>query len=176
MPDIISPVVGWMSDRFGPKWLSAFGFIASIPPIVCMRFVTQSSIGHKVLLGALLVFTGVVQSFAYVPLMAEISYIIADKEKKTPGVFGKKGMYGVAYGLLNTFYALGGTVGSLMSGYLVDGKGWPTALWALGIWCATGALAVGLWVGGRLSMRSCRSKHREAADLSLDVDEGIARS
>lgn len=73
IPGFISPVVGWVCDRHGARWPSTAGFLASIPPVVCMRFVTEDTLAHKVLLGALLALLGVTLTFANTPLMAEIT-------------------------------------------------------------------------------------------------------
>lgn len=73
-------------------------------------------------------------------LMAAMTYAIDDKEAKQLGVWGEKGVYGSAYGLWTTCYALGGTIGSLMAGYLNDGPGWSTLTWSLAVWCAAGVV------------------------------------
>ena len=143
-----------MSDRYGAKWPSLAGFVASVPLLVCLRFVTENNIRHKVLLGALLALMGVTLTFSNVPLMAEITYAIEAEDRKAPGVWGEKGVYGIGYGLFCMAFALGSTIGSIMAGYIVAGQGWITATWALGIWCAGGAVVVLVWVGGEPPLRS----------------------
>lgn len=90
---------------------------------------------------------GVTLSFSNTPLMAEISYAIEAEEKAHPGVFGDQGAYGLGYGLFCTSFALGGTIGALMSGYVMAGEGWATLTWVLAVWMAGGAVVVGLWAG-----------------------------
>lgn len=148
IPAFISPVVGWMCDRYGARWPTTAGFAASIPVLVCLRFVTDNTTGHKVLLGALLALLGVTLTFANTPLMAEITYAIDAEEAASPGVFGAKGVYGLGYGLFCTSFALGGSAGSLMSGYVMDRNGWATLTWVLAVWMASGAVVVALGVGG----------------------------
>lgn len=121
---------------------------------MCLRFVTENTIAHKVLLGVLLGLIGVTLSFANTPLMAEITYAIEAEEAKTPGVFGTKGVYGLGYGLFCTSFALGGVVGSLMSGYVMAARGWGTLTWALAVWMAGGAVVVGLFAGARPALAS----------------------
>ena len=149
IPGFASPIVGWLSDRYGARWPSFAGFLASIPLLVCLRFVTEDTIGHKVLLCALLALLGLTLVFSNTPLMAEITYAIEAEEAKSPGIFGENGVYGLGYGLFCTAFALGGSIGSLMSGYIMAGAGWVTLTWALAILMAAGAVIVAFAVGGR---------------------------
>ncbi|PSR89040.1 major facilitator superfamily domain-containing protein, partial [Coniella lustricola] len=147
IPGFLSPLVGHLSDRYGARWPSFAGFLASIPILVCLRFVTSNTLDQKVLLAALLALMGVTLTFSNTPLMAEITYAIEAEEKKNPGVFGEAGVYGLGYGLFCTSFALGGTIGALLSGYVMAGAGWTTLTWALAIWMAGAAVVVGLWAG-----------------------------
>ncbi|KAM7200162.1 Major facilitator superfamily domain containing protein [Rhypophila sp. PSN 637] len=141
VPAFGSPLVGKLSDRYGAKWLSFAGFVTSVPPLVCLRFVTENTIQHKVLLCVLLTLLGVFMlTFANTPLLAEMTYAIEAKEHRRPGIWGEKGIYGIAYGLWTTAFALGGTIGSIMAGYINAGPGWGTLTWVLGLWSALGAI------------------------------------
>lgn len=164
IPGFGAPLVGVLADRYGARWPSLAGFVASVPLLVCLRFVTESSIGHKVLLGALLVLMGTTLTFCNTPLMAEITYAIEEKEARRPGMWGVNGVYGVGYGLFTTAFALGGTAGSLLSGYVVAGPGWGTATWALAIWCAAGVPVVALWVGGEPGKGSDGHRRQESGE------------
>ncbi|KAI0836752.1 MFS general substrate transporter [Hypoxylon sp. FL0890] len=150
IPGFLSPLVGWLSDRYGAKWPSFFGFCLCVPLLVCLRFVTESSIQHKILLGFLLALLGIALAFANVPLMAEITYVIEATEAAEPGVFGDKGVYGLGYGLFTMAFALGGVVGPLWAGYVVASAGWGTMTWSFAIWAASGALVIGIWLGGQV--------------------------
>ncbi len=150
LPTFISPWVGALTDRFGAKWFVFAGFAASIPLIICFRFVdNDDTIEYKILLGSLLAMSGVTLTFCNVPLMAEITFAIEAKESRNPGIWGENGAYGIGYGLYCTAFALGGTIGSLMAGYLKAKLGWDTMTWSLAIWCASGAIVTALWVGER---------------------------
>jgi MFS family permease len=167
VPGFFAPVVGALSDRYGAKWLSLFGFVASIPLFACLRFVTVNTLAQKVLLCVLLVLLGFTLTLSNTPLMAEITYAIDDKEKRHPGIWGEKGVYGIAYGLFTTAFALGGTVGSLMSGLIVADYGWVPVTWSLAIWYVAAIPVVAIWVGGRLG----RAKKPSAAEVqNLDVE------
>ncbi|KAL8392275.1 hypothetical protein RB595_002464 [Gaeumannomyces hyphopodioides] len=149
LPSLLSPVIGAISDKYGAKWPSFAGFFLSIPVLVCLRFAEiDSTLAQKVTLVALLTVLGMTMGMADSPLMAEITYAIQDAEAANPGMWGEKGVYGAAYGLFTTFYALGETCGGLMGGYLVSGVGWSTYTWAISLWCVVGSIAVVLYVGG----------------------------
>lgn len=147
IPGFVSPLVGWLSDRYGAKWPSFAGFVVTIPVLVCMRFIEENTTSQKVTFGALLALLGATLTCSNTPLMAEITYAIAAEEAKSPGVFGQKGVYGLGYGLFCTSFALGGSIGALMSGYVMAGAGWKTLMWALAVWTAGGAVVVGFFVG-----------------------------
>lgn len=141
VPGFASPLAGMLADRYGAKWPAVAGFALSIPPVVCLRLVTDNALGHKVLFCALLALLGItVLALANTPIMAATTYAIDDEEAKRPGVWGEKGVYGIAYGLWTTSFALGGTIGSLMAGYINDGPGWGTLTWTLALWCAAGVV------------------------------------
>ncbi|KAK3986317.1 major facilitator superfamily domain-containing protein [Cladorrhinum sp. PSN332] len=147
IPGFASPIVGKLADRHGAKWFSVVGFASSIPALVCLRFVTSDTLGHKVLLCALLTVLGVTLiTIANTPLMAEIGYAVEEREAKQPGIWGEKGVNGIAYGLFTTCFALGGTIGSLLAGYINAGPGWGPTTWSLGVLAALGAI-VSFWLG-----------------------------
>lgn len=145
IPGLISPLAGWLADKYGAKWPSFAGFVATVPILIAMRFVTENSIQHKILLVFLLALGGFTLPFSMTPLMAEISYVIEAKEAENPGVFGVNGVYGLAYGLFNVAFALGGIVGPLWAGYVVESVGWGTLTWNFGLWSASAAVVIFIW-------------------------------
>lgn len=140
VPGFISPGVGWLADRYGAKWPAVGGFCATVPLLVCLRFVDQNTLGDKVLLGALLALLGSAFTFANIPLMAEVSYVIDALAAAHPGIFGAKGIYGLGYGLWTMGFALGGTLGPLWSGYVLARAGWGTMGWSFAIWATSAAV------------------------------------
>lgn len=148
LPGFVSPFVGWLSDRYGAKWPSVSGFLATVPLLVCLRFVTENTIEQKVLLAALLALLGTALAFSNTPLMAEISYAIEAEEAANPGCFGEKGAFGVGYGLFTMAFALGGVVGPLWAGYVVASAGWGTMAWSFAVLAASAAGVGFIWLGG----------------------------
>ncbi|KAI3325842.1 MFS transporter-like protein [Xylariaceae sp. AK1471] len=145
IPGLIAPLAGWLSDKYGAKWPSFAGFVATVPILISLRFVTENTIQHKILLAFLLALAGFTLPFSMTPLMAEISYVIEAKEAEDPGVFGANGVYGLAYGLFNMAFALGGIIGPIWAGYVVASAGWGTLAWNFGLWSASAAVVVFFW-------------------------------
>jgi nitrate/nitrite transporter NarK len=173
VPGFLAPFFGILSDRFGAKWPALFGFVASIPLFVCLRFIIEDSLSQKVLLCVLLTLLGVTLFLSNTPLMAEITYAIDDKDKRHPGIWGERGVYGIAYGLFTTAFALGGTIGSIMSGEIVANSGWEPATWSLAIWYSAAVPVVAIWVGRRLGKPSKQSAPNVQSE---DVEAAISQS
>ncbi|KAI5923900.1 major facilitator superfamily domain-containing protein [Camillea tinctor] len=147
LPGFISPLAGWLADKYGARWISAFGFTCNVPLLICARFVSENTIQHKVLLGVLLALLGITLSCSNTPLMAEVSYAVEEKAAEEPGIFGKNGVYGLAYGIFSMAFALGGIIGPIWGGYVVEAAGWGTTGWTFALWSASAAIIVALWVG-----------------------------
>ncbi|TGO43622.1 hypothetical protein BOTNAR_1659g00020 [Botryotinia narcissicola] len=164
IPALVSPVAGWISDRYGTRWLAAISLLLVCPFLVCLRFVTHNTISQKILLVALLFGTGLCINIILAPAMAEIAYVIEAKEKKMPGIFGPSGAYAQAYGLSCLAFAAGGLVGSIWAGMIADRSGWSTVTWTLGLLSAVTVIPVVVWMGGRLQMGARREGDEETIE------------
>ncbi|CAO2658160.1 Nn.00g074200.m01.CDS01 [Neocucurbitaria sp. VM-36] len=152
IPGFLAPLFGWISDKYGGRYMVAIGFLCACPPLVALRFVDENTIQDKVLLCALLAVTGLFISLTFPPIMAEISSVVEAKEKSMlagghPG-FGPGGAYAQAYALFNVAFAAGCMVGPLAAGFIVQGEGWATMSWVLGLLSGTTSLPAVLWLGG----------------------------
>jgi len=165
LPCLIAPLVGWASDKYGPRWPATLGFITGLPFLVLLRLVTHDSIGQKVLLCALLALIGVSLNLMMPPLMAEITYVVEAKEKKTPGLFGRSGAYAQAYALFNCAFAGGALVGPIWAGFVEATSGWGTMSWSLGLLSGLSAIPIVIWTGGLITRPSARRDQEVAADL-----------
>ena len=58
LPTLGGPLVGWLCDRWGPRWITVAGCALTAPPVMAMQYVVGDSIGQKVLLCALLTICG----------------------------------------------------------------------------------------------------------------------
>ncbi|KAF2150252.1 MFS general substrate transporter [Myriangium duriaei CBS 260.36] len=166
VPAVCAPLVGWMADRWGPRYLTAGGFLACAPFIILLRLITENTIDHKVLFCALLALLGTALTFALTPIMAEITYCVEAMVAKAPkGTFGEKGAMAQAYGLFNMAFAAGSMLGPLLGGLIVEGAGWKVATLVLGILSAVWAVPTWYWTGG--SWRRQRNKKRQENDTEM---------
>ncbi|KFA63558.1 hypothetical protein S40285_00352 [Stachybotrys chlorohalonatus IBT 40285] len=149
LPAFLSPLVGILGDRYGPKWLSAGGFLLATPFLVCLRFVTDDSMEHRVMLCGLLVGVGIAIALVFGPLMAEITWSVEAGEHES-GV----APYALAYGLYNMAYSGGAICGPLLGGFIRDTAGWPTVGWVLGLITFVTAVTQALWIGGPLKKKA----------------------
>lgn len=161
IPTFVAPLLGWLSDKFGGRYFVVVGFLTAVPPLVCLRFVKDNSIGDKVLLCVLLAVVGLSFALTFPPIMAEISGVVEAKEKSMlvkghPG-FGKGGAYAQAYALFNVAFAAGCMVGPLLAGFVAEARGWGTMAWVLGLLSGAGAIPAFLWLGGWFFQKAERS-------------------
>ncbi|KAF2197813.1 MFS general substrate transporter [Delitschia confertaspora ATCC 74209] len=152
IPSFIEPLVGYITDRIGPRYPAAFGFLLAVPPFVCLRYVTDNTIRDKVLICALLGIIGLALALTFPPFMAEISAVVAGKQakmlEKGEKGYGEGGAYAQAYGLFNMAFAGGCLVGPLLAGFVVENRGWGTMSWVLGLLAGVTAIPTFLWMGG----------------------------
>lgn len=58
IPGFFGPVAGKAWDRWKSPWIPVIGFLSAVPPLIMMRFVTNDSTLHKILLCGLLTLVG----------------------------------------------------------------------------------------------------------------------
>lgn len=159
IPTLLSPIIGYLGDKYGGRWFSAAGYFLACPMFVLLRLVNHNSIRQKVLLIVLLVFIGLAMTLSFPVIMAEITHIVAAKELSRPkGSYGKGGAYAQAYGLFNMGFALGTLVGPIWAGLIKQNYGWGTATWTLGLLSGVTTVPCLIWVDG--SIRKMRMKVR----------------
>lgn len=163
----LGPIFGSLSDKYGPRWFAAAGFVAACPPLILLRFVREDTLQQKVLLCALLALIGLTLTLVLTPEMAEIAYAVEAKAKRhPPGFFGKNGAMAQAYSLFNMAWAAGCLVGPLLAGLVNQNAGWAVTTLILGILSVVTAIPTVIWTGG--SIWKARRANREHTDRHED--------
>jgi MFS family permease len=157
LPTFLAPLVGWLSDKHGPRWFSVAGFLLTAPVFALFRFVDHGGIDQIVLMCALMLLLGITLTLMVTPIMAEFLYVVEAKERKTPGIYGKNGAYAQAYALLITSFAIGNMAGPIWSGFVVSAAGWKTMSWSLALLSFVSTIPVFIWSGGFIARRADRS-------------------
>lgn len=147
---IVSPVSGWLVDKYGPRWPTVAGFIVLVPSQAALCFVTHNSLGQKALLCALLGLIGIGLAFALTPLLTEITSVVEFEEKKQPGIFGKTGAVAQAYGLFNFSWALGSMIGPIWAGFMKRNVNWTWMTLSFALLSFVTTFPIAFWTGGSI--------------------------
>ncbi|KAF7541196.1 hypothetical protein G7Z17_g12025 [Cylindrodendrum hubeiense] len=138
----------YTGDRYGPKWLATFGFFFATPFLICLRFVSEDTMAHKVMLCGLLVGIGIAMACVFGPLMAEINWAVQGDEDDSGEV-----PVAQAYGLYNMAFSGGTMLGPIMGGLIRDSAGWGACGWSLGLVSFVSAVPQLIWTGGPLGAK-----------------------
>ncbi|CAN6609526.1 hypothetical protein TRVA0_004S01332 [Trichomonascus vanleenenianus] len=133
VPAVLEPAVGWLSDRFGPKYISALGYLLNGMFLTLLRVPDHHNVGQIVLFVALLALIGVSFTLIFSPMLGDLSTVVAEIEAQTPGAFGPGRGFGQAYALFNCAFSLGALVGPFVAGAIMEHRGWPMTSLTLGI-------------------------------------------
>ncbi|KAL9066790.1 MAG: hypothetical protein Q9157_007017 [Trypethelium eluteriae] len=170
IPTLVSPLIGKLSDRHGPRWFVTAGFVINTPFLVLLRYVTHDSLSQKVLLCALLFFVGLSTTLVFAPISAEITHVVEAKEKKSPGLYGTNGAMAQAYGLFNMAWAGGTLVGPVWAGMVKERAGWGTMAWSLALLSFVTAFPTAVWTGGLITRPVRRSMAQQQNSAPLNAE------
>jgi MFS family permease len=167
IPSFLGPLVGYFTDRYGPRWIAALGLVLSLPGWVLLRLIDHDNVRQVVLLCALLVVLGVGGALILTSLISEFSKVCDAKERQDPSLFGNRSAYAQSYGIFNVAWAAGSLIGPLWAAGVLDAVGWKTMTWTLGLLNAVSVVPIILYSGGYVRRR----KHEQqspngAADSS----------
>ncbi|KAF9571796.1 hypothetical protein EC968_010667 [Mortierella alpina] len=111
LPTIISPLAGWISDRYGAK------ILCSTAVFMCGCFMLILSIENKPLWGIVLtlVAIGLSTSSFIAPVLGEISAVVRRS--------GDKAAYARAFAIFNMSFSFGMLIGPIMAGYIYEKHG-----------------------------------------------------
>lgn len=149
-PTFVGPLIGYWTDKYGPRWFAASGLLFCVPFWVLLRLVDHDSTNQIVLLCALLVLLGAATTLVMISLMAEFSKVCDAKVRQDPNLFAGKSAYAQSYSIFNVAWAAGSLLGPLIAGAIKQSSGWKTMTWAMALWCAVGVLPTVIWSGGRI--------------------------
>lgn len=152
VPHTLSPVAGSIMDKYPElcRYITGGAFLSSVPTLVLLRLVTDNSIGHKVLLCALLTPIGVCIAIAMPAFFGEALRVVGDMEHQAPHIFGKGGAVALAFGLVNIGFASGSIAGPFFAGFIRQQASWGTMGWALGLVTGVSSLPILAFMGGRI--------------------------
>ena len=143
------PATGRLSDKVGAKIAVCFGFGTAAPLLILLRLVDHDSKAMLALLCCLTLLLGVSLNMILTPSWSDASYTVDEIMHNEPGIFGTKGAYAQAFGLMNMAYATGSLVGPLLGGFLVENVGWNDLTLGTGIFCALCVVPCLFATGGR---------------------------
>ncbi|TVY80749.1 putative MFS-type transporter, partial [Lachnellula suecica] len=140
IPALAGPLVGKITDHFGPKWIAVSGCALTSIPLFLMRLVEENTTSHKVILGGLLVLTGLTNILIVAPVGSDLSTAVEKMDEDDPGVFGPGGAYGQVFALFNCAMAAATMFGPVVFGAMADGLGWKWMTVGMGIFSISGAI------------------------------------
>ncbi|KAF9111964.1 hypothetical protein BGX27_004185 [Mortierella sp. AM989] len=152
-PTIISPLAGWVSDRYGARYL------CSAAVTVCGCFMLVLSIENKSLWAIILTLIGIgfsTSSFI-APVLGEISAVV----RRT----GDKAAYARAFAIFNIAFSFGMLIGPILAGFIYNKHGFK---WnCITIACVLFAFVPMMlfWMGDR------KAKNEDVAMYELEEEE-----
>ncbi|KAF9584818.1 hypothetical protein BGW38_005067 [Lunasporangiospora selenospora] len=137
MPTIVSPLAGWISDRYGAKIL-CFSAVT-----LCGCFMLILSIKDKPLWGITLTLVGVGLATAsfIAPVLGEISAVV----RRT----GDRDGFARAFAIFNMSFSFGMLVGPILAGYIYGKHGFSVNNITTACFLFAALPIIGLWIGGR---------------------------
>ena len=155
VPMFLAPLSGWITDRVGPKWPAVGGLILLSSMIFLLRIIKADTSHSFFKLSTLLCVVGLGFSQAMPALQTEITAATKEIEDGTPGIFGQRGAYAQAYGLMNAAFACGSMVGPIYTGFVRVWLGWSAVTLSMSILAAIVLLCTIAITGGhgRLAQR-----------------------
>ncbi|KAL9099747.1 MAG: hypothetical protein Q9163_004792, partial [Psora crenata] len=159
VPTLAAPLTGMLSDRYGPRWVAAAGFMLVSAMLASLPLVHYDSVSQRVLLCVLLTVLGkhvrrhdscsvneLTLGFAFSltipPLAADLASAVEHITKENPGIAGKAGAYGQAFSLLNCGISAGVLAGPSLAGFLHETFGWSIMARSLAVLSASAILPI----------------------------------
>lgn len=156
----ISPLAGWLCDRFGPKIPAVAGLLFSVPFLILLR-IPHASPDHQTdqvaILCVILALLGLTPAFQPLTPGATLTFVIPPSMSEIALIAGEHGgAYGQAYGLFNVAFSGGFLVGPLWGGFVTERAGWGVMVGSLAGLAGISVIPVAVWTGGWLSWGDMR--------------------
>ncbi|OQE44125.1 hypothetical protein PENCOP_c002G06311 [Penicillium coprophilum] len=133
IPSFLGPFVGMISDKYGVRLVSTFGFTLGTVAVGFLALIQHDNTVNKVIACVLLVFIGIGLNTSLTPLVTELPRIVNVLQKEQPDIYGDKSAVTEAYMLLDAAFGAGTVLGPLLSELAYETLGWTgcTAMLAL---------------------------------------------
>ncbi|ANB12096.1 membrane transporter [Sugiyamaella lignohabitans] len=148
-PMVLEPVCGYVSDKYGGRYLVTAGFIWICPSLMLMWIPHENTTGHIVMFIAFLVMVGIGFTLVFTPLMAEMTNAVNEIDRANPGTLGGGKGFAQAYGLVNIASSLGQIVGPYQGGAVMSRYGWGINVLIMGLLALVAAVPGFLLTGGK---------------------------
>ncbi|KAI4157972.1 MAG: hypothetical protein LQ342_007866 [Letrouitia transgressa] len=168
IPSVFAPVVGYLSDRYSPRWITGSLFMIAVPALVLLRFVQKPSMGDISLLLVSLVVLGFTVNCVMSPLIVDLTNAVEDFEQDHPEMFQKAGPYARVYGMMVFSFAAGTMLGPTLGAYIHRHADWPALALFLGLLSASEGLVALLFTDGFILSKRDKGK-REAGGVVARV-------
>jgi len=150
---LLGPVFGWCVDHYGTRLFSVLGFTLLVPTLALLRLTTDGSVTDKLdnprhiaLYAGLLAANGVGLAITNSPAIVESGNIVEKYWKANEDVF-EQAPYAQLYGITNTMFCAGLTVGPLFAGHLREKIGYGNMNAVLAGACALTAIQAAFTMG-----------------------------
>ena len=117
------------------------------PSLICLRFVKENHLPHKVILCVLLASVGVCLELSESALLAEIRRGLEDMEEEDPGIFGDQVAVTQVFGLQSMVYFGRSALGPIAGGLVAAECGWKVMTLGLGVLSLVNSVPM-LWLSG----------------------------
>jgi len=141
------PIAGYLTDKFGTKLPTVFGFTMLVPVLVCIRFVQPGGAKEVAVYATLLVLVGIGITSPGAASVVEAGTVVERYYKANLNFFGETGPYAQLYGVNSMVVSLGFTIGPLFAGGLKESIGYGNMNALLALLCGISAILSGLYIG-----------------------------
>lgn len=144
---LLSPIAGWLVDRYGPKPVAVIGYGYLVPILILLRLVHRGGTSQIIQYCVLLALCGLGLGVIGSPALVEASYVVQQYHKTNPDFFGANGPYAQLYGMNSLVFCVGLTIGPLVSGSLKDTVGYGNMNLVLAAVCLIAGVLSFIYVG-----------------------------